>query len=244
MKIQVFSDTHIEHHKDDGEAFFASLRPQNIDVLVVAGDLTSYNRLDIDLPRLCKMYPRVVYVMGNHEFYYSSPKDTIRKVRAIEKETPNLSVLEQGSVVIDGQRFIGGTLWFYRKDVPPGAESQLPDFSATFEDFDIFTAFVYSMGASTRKFLSTNVRPDDIVVTHMMPSYNLVHRRYLGSAINCFFVNDMNSLLCSPNAPKVWINGHTHSAYDRQDLGPTRFICNPFGYPGESHSDPNFVFEV
>ena len=49
------------------------------------------------------------------------------------------------------------------------------------------------------------------------------------------------------HAPKLWIHGHTHERCDYQ-LGTTRVVANPLGYPNELRSleafDSRFQVEV
>ena len=41
MRIQVISDVHFEFHSDGGWDFVRSLNPEGVDVLVIAGDISS-----------------------------------------------------------------------------------------------------------------------------------------------------------------------------------------------------------
>jgi Icc-related predicted phosphoesterase len=45
-------------------------------------------------------------------------------------------------------------------------------------------------------------------------------------------------------APALWLHGHIHANRDYQ-VGSTRVVCNPRGYPGENADfDPRFIVEL
>ncbi len=116
MRIQLLSDLHLERHPD-----FVPEAAPGADVLVLAGDIGSYHdrsRLtddDFGLGRFSplesgKPWKHVLYVPGNHEFdglefdaTYARLRDTCARL--------GITWLEQETLVIDGVRFIGTTLW-------------------------------------------------------------------------------------------------------------------------------------
>jgi hypothetical protein len=49
--------------------------------------------------------------------------------------------------------------------------------------------------------------------------------------LNRFFLCDMSGLI-ERVQPPLWCFGHTHDAVDK-DVGATRLLCNPRGYPSE-----------
>lgn len=240
MNIQILSDLHLEFHRDAGKAFIESLDPTGVDVLIVAGDLTVARHLQKTLALFCSRYRHVVYVIGNHELYDSSPAevDAIRKstftmantwepgVTSQPHAIQNLHWLDNSLVVIDGVRFLGTTLWFAETEESKRYQHTLNDFAAI-EDF---VPWVYEQNAKAQEFLATHMRKDDVVVTHHLPSQKSVHPRYTGSPLNAFFVCDVESIIVEKK-PQLWFHGHTHGSCDYQ-IGPTRVVCNPYGYHG------------
>lgn len=116
MRIQLLSDLHLECEPD--------LMPQaaaNIDVLVLAGDIGSYQAGsllkgdDFGLTRFSPLrsdspWPRVLYLPGNHEFdsldyekTYAHLRDTCTRL--------GIDWLESEIITIGPIRFIGSTLW-------------------------------------------------------------------------------------------------------------------------------------
>lgn len=116
MKLQLLSDLHLEQSPD-----FVPEGAPGADVLVLAGDIGSYQRdsrlQDTDFglgrfsPRLADAPWKVVlYVPGNHEYDDLPFDETHARLRAT-CERLGITWLEQQSVVLDGVRFVGATLW-------------------------------------------------------------------------------------------------------------------------------------
>jgi hypothetical protein len=144
--------------------------------------------------------------------------------------------------VIAGQRFIAGTMWFRRDPAAEPSKRFMNDFSII-RDFE---PWVYEQNAAFETVLTTHVRADDVVVTHHLPAFESVPKRFAGSAINAFFVCDMAARV-RERQPKLWIHGHSHDRCDYL-LGKTRVVANPLGYPNEVRSleafEPSFKVEV
>jgi Icc-related predicted phosphoesterase len=94
-----------------------------------------------------------------------------------------------------------------------------------------FEPWVYEQNAAFEKLLATEVRADDVVVTHHLPAFESVPARFARSAMNAFFVCDIAPRV-RERQPKLWIHGHSHDRCDYQ-LGATRVVANPLGYPNE-----------
>lgn len=106
MKLHVLTDCHLEFQKWRRTWDIASI---DCDLHVLAGDIgNGFTGLEFALQRFTKP---VIYVCGNHEFYSQRPmQDWWRKAR--EKVAgSHIHLLENESVVIDGTRFLGATLW-------------------------------------------------------------------------------------------------------------------------------------
>lgn len=102
MKIGIYSDLHREYAKAP-----RTVETGGVDVLVLAGDID--NGIEgvcwaktLDIP--------VVYVAGNHEYWghdYFEVLDALRN----EAAGSNVHFLERDTVVLEGVRFLGCTLW-------------------------------------------------------------------------------------------------------------------------------------
>jgi hypothetical protein len=116
MRIQLLSDLHLERAPD-----WAPKPLPDIDVLVLAGDIGSYqagSRLredDFGLRRFSPRAPgapwkRVLYLPGNHEFD-GHDYDTIHaRLRALCDEL-GIEWLEREVITIGDVRFVGAVLW-------------------------------------------------------------------------------------------------------------------------------------
>lgn len=226
MKLLVVSDLHLEFHRDHGNTLFRKLGSE-ADTLVIAGDFTTCSGLLDAFDEVCAKYENVVYVLGNHEFYGGYDYMDLYPVmnQAMERN-PNLHWLENGTTEINGQRFIGGALWFRDCAQARANTHWLNDFRS----IKGFKDWVYEKNLETISYLEENVREDDIVVTHHLPSPQSTPKRFRGNDFNCYFVCDMEPLIAKVQ-PKLWVHGHTHDSCDYK-LGETRVVCNPFGYVG------------
>jgi len=206
---------------------------KEVDVFVCAGDLGVFWGLESILQTLCKRYPQVVYVAGNHEFYQTSPKEIESLRSALSRQLSNLHWLEDSSVKIGGRTFHGATLWF------PDTEESRPyrDHLNDFHLIEKFVPWVFDKHGASKSYLQHAVKPGDIVVTHHIPLLMGTDPRWWNSPLNSFFVSDVEPLL-TETKPALWIYGHTHSSHDFK-VGPTRLVCNPFGY-ARMEENPDF----
>jgi predicted phosphodiesterase len=245
VKLQIMSDLHFEMHADGGAGLIRELDPSGVEVLVLAGDITMarhYANLESVFKPLAKKYRHILYVPGNHEYYKSSPTEVARNLAKLTKALPQVVIPENDAVVLAGQRFIAGTMWFRADPTAEPNKRFMHDFSLI-QDFE---PWVYEQNAAFEKVLTTRVRADDVVVTHHLPAFESVPERFARSAMNAFFVCDMAPRV-REGQPKLWIHGHSHDRCDYL-LGKTRIVANPLGYPNEVRSleafEPSFKVEV
>jgi len=119
MKIALASDIHLE---------FGNITLDNTegaDVLILAGDicvaahfkeagptytkhLAKEYRAFFD--HVCKEFPQVIYILGNHESYHGNVAHTYNILKE-HLDYPNLHILEKETWTHQGHTFIGGTLW-------------------------------------------------------------------------------------------------------------------------------------
>jgi predicted phosphodiesterase len=116
MRIQLLSDLHLEREPD-----WQPKPLPDIDVLVLAGDIGSYqanSRLegdDFGLRRFSPRAPgapwkRVFYLPGNHEFDARDYDATYARLRALCGEL-GIEWLEREVITVGKVRFVGTTLW-------------------------------------------------------------------------------------------------------------------------------------
>lgn len=244
MKIQLISDLHFEfmadrHIYDEINKITAKQKTaEKADILAICGDLCTRKQIVWILNEFAKHYDHVLYVNGNHELY-GAHIDQIRAIRTSGKLSENIHWLDNSKVTILGQEFVGCTLWFPELEGNLGYSLRWPDFMSILN----FKDYVYKENEISQKFLNDNVSSKSVVLTHYLPTYQSVHRRYLVkpySNYNRFFVCDMDELI-RKKIPQYWLFGHTHEHFDYWFDGienETRMVSNPKGYLGEEVEVP------
>ena len=174
MRIRLYSDVHTEFHADGGGAFIESMDPTDVDILVLAGDLSNAEGIRATLEAFGKQFAGipVCYVTGNHEFYGGNRETTWKEVRAAARQTPNLHWLNNEVFEFGGRRFLGTTLWFY-KSAMNGPVHLMNDFVQIGD----FSEWVFEENRKAIQFLDKEVREGDIVITHYLPSEECVAPR-------------------------------------------------------------------
>jgi hypothetical protein len=229
MKYKLISDLHFEWHCDRGTQFIRELDTTDVDVLVVAGDI---GFTPDTLPLLAAKGPQVVFVLGNHDYYGVDYKARLTAVQICCKKYPNLHWLQDSHVTIQGQRFIGGTLWFPDEPLNIMYEHDFADFKG----IPKLRSWVYKANAKTQSYLKSNLLPTDFVVTHHAPTTQSISEQWTGHTDNRFFVCPMDNLIYKVN-PALWMQ-HTHISFDYILKGSsTRILCNPLGYPWVLNED-------
>lgn len=228
MKAKIISDLHLE--------FGDWLAPGSGELLIVAGDLHTGNKGLKWLKQASENFDDVILVLGNHEFYHND----VEKVLEIEYPE-NVHRLHNQIVEIKGRKFAGSTLW-----------SKVTDHDLIMRSINDYRLIKYNGAALTtvrtnqfhehaKFFLEHTVDKDTVVITHHMPSYQLVAKMYEGSPLNQSYASDLDDIV---GRARLWISGHTHSSFD-MEINGTRCICNPKGYFHENPDfNPNLVLEI
>lgn len=242
MKIQVMSDLHFGHHKDNGVGFINDLDPTGVDVLILAGDISDIRNCHGHMGMFCKKFPHVVFTPGNHAYYGTSFDRANNEFARIAADVGNFHYLNNDTVTVDGQRFVGTTLWFPDGPTNSFMKRGLNDFFC----IKNFESIVYEENKKAVDFLNNTVKYNDVVLTHHLPSPECVadyYRHGLRSGLNIFYVCDMTNLILS-RQPKLWVHGHGHTRKETM-IGNTRITCNPLGYPREqSGYEERLIIEV
>lgn len=260
MRIQLFSDLHLERYPD-----FQPLIFPDTDVVVLAGDIGSYqagSRLATDEFGLERFSPRrpgaskavVLFVPGNHEFDALEFDATLGRLRAT-CERLGIAWLDREVVEIDRVRFIGSTLWSDFEALA-AQESDAAKRQKALEK--AFRAANYYLSKNTtlregvpllaedlramaldcqawlRAALAVPFDGNTVVVTHFAPSLLSADPRYGLTAGTAGFCNSLDALF--PHAD-VWMHGHLHCMNDYVTEGRTdgrawrcRVVANPLGY--------------
>lgn len=223
MRFKLVSDVHSEYMDDHGVLFFNEL-PNDVDVLILAGDICDDVTLSHVLDIVSKRFADIVYVPGNHEVWGTTFDVHDSRMTSLDESYDNVHVLNPGVATIHGSRIVGCTMWFRKTMDSVLCQNKTNDFRMIRE----FTRDVYDVNKRHLSFLHENVCTGDIVVTHHLPSLRSVPDMYIDSPTNCYFVCELDEFI-KERKPMIWCHGHTHSATS-YTLGETRVICNPRGY--------------
>jgi predicted phosphodiesterase len=263
MRIQLLSDLHLERAPD-----WQPKPLPDIDVLVLAGDIGSYQTGswlqgdDFGLRRFspraaqapCK---RVLYLPGNHEFDSQEYDATYARLRALCAEL-GIEWLDRETLVIDGVRFVGATLWADFDALAASEKSltlQLRQREKAFRAANYYLrkyttlkngAPVLAEGwremslsdqAWLRRALELPFEGITVAVTHFAPSLRSADPRYGLVPGTAGFCNSMDDFL--PLAD-FWFHGHLHCRNDYVVRGQRdgrewscRVVANPLGYIGK-----------
>ena len=271
MKIQLLSDLHLEVHPA-----WMPTPAAGADVLVLAGDIGSYQagsqltgaHFGLErfspLPQFAGWPVPVVFVPGNHE-YDAQDFDAAHKRLRATCDRLGLHWLERHTLVLDGVRFVGTTLW---SDFDALAEHEgCTDLARRMRQREkAFRAanFYLKKTGGTRygtPFMAEAVRAQALVcqdwlraalatpfagptvaVTHFAPSLRSADPRYGLVPGTAGFCNALDGLM---EHAQLWLHGHLHTPIDYtvqgtgRDAAPwhCRVVANPLGYARKGEQD-------
>ena len=249
-RLWVFSDLHQDCDENAWDPA-AHAPPQGFDVAVVAGDV--HMPLMRALDWLAERLPGVpvVYVPGNHDFWWDRGEERYTIRDQIERGRDRaaalgIHLLLDDTVIIGGVQFLGGTLW---TDFQVGAFG-LADAFRSAQGSDGMVDYrrirtgpksrhriepreVLGMHRATRSFLT-----DGLAVPHNGPTVVVTHHApHPGSLPNpnahlawCD-ASDLSELILD-RGPDLWVHGHVHRAADYR-VERTRVVCNARGHTDE-----------
>ncbi len=267
MKINLLSDLHLEFMP------MQHVVPVEADVVIMAGDIHPGVRgiiwayENIGIP--------TVMVAGNHEFYGKRIlQKHYPKMQAKTDEMNKLAgdvryhFLQDKTIVIDGVRFIGTTLWtdFNLNNNQPMdmmyAQQVMNDYYEIHQADDkipqgkkLSPHTVLTEHHIARHFIRSELeKPFDgktVVVTHHGPTELSIDSDFKAERSNAFYVSRLENLIFEFE-PVLWVHGHVHRSVNYK-IGDTRIITNPRGYPvgfGPMHQmenenfDPDILIEI
>ena len=264
VNIQLLSDLHLESNPH-----FKPVPLPGADLLVLAGDIGSYQQgslltslgiADFGLARFSPLpvaqggagWPTpVLFLPGNHEYDGLDFEETGQRLRQTCARL-GLIWLERQSVVLQGVRFVGSTLWSdfdalstreaERGDITLGEQLKAREKAFRAANFylkknhslhhgqPMLAAEVRDQGLLAQAWLREALtQPFDgptVAVTHFAPSLLSADPRYGLTPGTAGFCNSLDDLL--PFA-RLWLHGHLHCPNDYVSQG-CRVVANPLGY--------------
>jgi len=251
FQIQYASDLHLEHHdrKNEGYIIPSMFLKPSAPYLALCGDIGNPDLMAYEalLAWCSKSWKEVFVVAGNHEFYnYRSetPSDIqtrLQTMREICSHYKNVHFLECESYFLPEQnlRILGCTLW---SDTSSGDQKAILRYMNDARNilYEKETPFVPALMTQvhrehkewlSKEIQAANERGEEVLIlTHYLPTYKLIHKKYADNPMNMCFASDCEDLIQAP--VKGWICGHSHTGVSLELKG-VKCTMNPYGYPGE-----------
>lgn len=270
LRIQYLSDIHLEHSD-------YTIINESADVLVLAGDICVVEpirespngefakRFLAFFERVSRDFPNVIYVMGNHEFYSGKFNKSILYMKEVVSQFPNIHLLENESITIEGVIFVGGTLWTDMNKCDPStmyslvfSPDSLSDYKAIRNDYrgqyrKLSALDTIQRFGQTSKYIkqvcNDNPNSSICVVTHHAPCSLSISDKYRDRPLtNGGYYSDLSDLILDNQNIKAWIHGHIHHK-NLYKLGDTVIASNARGYCSEEECentgfDPKSILEI
>ena len=239
IKIKIASDIHLEYYKGY-EYITHNFDLDKNTILILAGDigkpsLSSYGQFLAWVSSKCMF---VILVAGNHEYYHSR-KVWSHVVPLIKQKTSlltNLYFLNNSSIILEGIKFIGSTLWSNTKNTFE-VETIMNDYHNIKSKIHgrkcgigrLTTSLWYQEAVSyieSELLESKKENINTVLVTHHLPTFKSLSGDSKSGCRTAYATN-LEYMFGYPL--KAWIHGHHHKAVDFK-MKSTRIISNPLGY--------------
>lgn len=239
LRIAYISDLHLDFYvqpRADWERkltrFLELLLPiEQADVLIVAGDLSHYNKQSLfALQFFSKYFERIFVVLGNHDYYLVSNNHVNRyekqsmnreiELQQIIQSLPNVILLQHYEVTkFNHVSFAGSTNWYRLK-----TKEEQAFFDERSNDSKLIRRYSIAQQHITEMTAYERLDKVDVLVTHVPPIY--IHSHLLDRSPACY-LNQLKTVKA-----KHHIFGHCHEqeTYEQNDA---MYYINALGYPDE-----------
>jgi hypothetical protein len=256
-RFQLISDIHLEFGAIKNISKYA-------DYLVLAGDIgyPDQKLFKEFLSNTSKIFNKVFYVAGNHEYYQNWKKGKNIKLDTIDETNEKIKIIikELGNNIYflnndyhdidDSLRIVGSTLW---TNISANSNS-INDSYQIYSDDKILVSddYLRNLHKLNVKFIenqiieATSQNKKLVIVTHHLPSYKLILPKYktsFYSSYNSHFASDLDHLIKEPI--KAWCAGHSHG-FNHQIINRVPCYVNAYGYPTEDKNGASldFTFDI
>lgn len=228
-------------------------------VLLLAGDICDLSgklsKYDEFFENICSRFQKIIWVLGNHEYYRGSIINALEKYKEYFKDFKNLNITNKGVFEIEDCVVIAATLWTDLKKGDPFVKfvirEKMNDYHCIrtgsiaepwlkkLHPNDTYVIHFQHVNFITQK-LEEFSNKRKIVVTHHAPCHLSVDEKFRDSDVNAAYYSDLSELIFK-YSPDLWIHGHMHDSFE-YNVYDTKVICNPKGY-GLRIDDGNEVYQ-
>lgn len=210
-------------------------------ILSIAGDIYNRKCLMEWLRPLAARFKAIVCVLGNHDYWKGDVDKIPFEIQhwLDQNPLPNVHVLFDSHVMIDGVLFFGGTGWTDLNNRDPLTMINYKPFN----DFRYIRCRNYSkrwspnemydrhqhFKAKMRYVLDEQKDVRTVVLSHHAPHQLSSDPRHQNFFDNGFYYSDLSSLILDYPQIVLWHHGHVHYKNIYQ-IGDTFVACNPRGY--------------
>ncbi|QKF94538.1 metallophosphoesterase [Fadolivirus algeromassiliense] len=253
INIQFTSDNHLEFYDDniDYKTWLTPCAPY----LAVLGDLgypsmTNFRKF---FEQVSQVYEKVFYVSGNHEYYICKNRQ-LQTLEQVDKEIQEICdsflnvyyLNNKEHHLTDNIVILGTTLWSF---IPANKKElmryQINDYVYIYTTIDNIVAKITPSNTTNAHvknviWLSRKIEEykdkQIIILSHHLPSFQLIHKDYQGNDMNCAFASDLDYLMNRHKHIKYWLCGHTHrNVYSK--INECQCMTNPSGYKSDNNKE-------
>jgi hypothetical protein len=257
INIQYISDLHLELNKNFGE-ICNSLIPSS-PYLALLGDISyphndNYTKF---LDYVSNRFEHVFLLAGNHEYYQIVDFDKIKTYNEINDDIKNIVSKYKNVHFLDNSNFTlncngkeiifaGTTLWSNVNNYDRSKiKNSISDYRYIYKDHRYTTFTIDDTNKLNencvnfiKNTLDTYKDKNVIMLSHHLPSYQMIDEKYKDSYINSAFANDLDCLFDDKGPIRLWLCGHSHCSLTKTING---IVCsiNAYGYPHEIKNNIN-----
>ena len=270
MKASILSDLHLDFWLKPGKTKIAGGiknaldecldSSEDVEVLIVAGDLTHYPS---QLPLLDKIaelynYKKVFAVLGNHDMYLVSGAQRNRYKTSQEKVKDYYKYNSDVVSILDGeiQEYkgitFGGAMSWYDGEYRSGFQGMysmnnpIQEWKNTMNDSRLIKGYedFYDIFLQEKPKIET-ILWADVIITHVCPLAEAMalQEQYRLESSSKFYTFDGEEYLDQTDA-KFWIHGHQHFSRRGLNIYDTELVVNTLGYPNEPHKIQKMTIEI
>lgn len=233
--IKIISDTHLEYNSK--KEILSNLSITKKDTVILAGDIGKPATLDYFnlIKYISTNSKNVILIAGNHEYYNSNKiwsiiETTIEKVAS---NFDNVYFLQNKSVILDGVKYIGTTLW---SDVSKNillVSKLMNDYCRIKEKINgikkpITPAHTLHWHNLAVDYIEKELKKEKIIpivmVTHHLPSFKSLKGDKKDGCFSSYATN-LEYLISKVD---IWVHGHHHKSIHYK-INDTLIISNPLG---------------